>query len=216
VHEHQRRNLLRHAVFENLEVVLRQIGDELTLRVAGDDVVGHQVDRHAERRLLARRRGGRRLALRGLRRWRRLGRQDRPVSASDRTTGNRNARRVMDEPLPPNFSILAQMAEPGFVDLRPGRIPLPVWLDAQTDEAAVLPLLAARVTAGRIDFPAGRFSPDLAAAWRRPSSPPPAPSARGLGGFGLARERSLGLGAAALASASFAASGALWTWAKRT
>ena len=52
VHEHQRRELLRHAVLEDLEVVFREVGHELAPRVPGDHVVGHQVDRHPERRLL--------------------------------------------------------------------------------------------------------------------------------------------------------------------
>ncbi|MCK7529254.1 MAG: hypothetical protein MZV64_72725 [Ignavibacteriales bacterium] len=80
VHQHQRRDRLRHAVFEELEVVLRQVGDELALGVPGDDVVGHEVDRDAERRLLSQLVGlGQAPPWRGLRRaLRGLGQQHRP------------------------------------------------------------------------------------------------------------------------------------------
>ena len=52
VHEDERRDLLRHAVFVEIEVVFGEVGDELAPGIPGDDVVGHQVDRHPERRLL--------------------------------------------------------------------------------------------------------------------------------------------------------------------
>ena len=53
VHQRERRDVLRHAVFEDLEVVLRQVRHELVLAVADDGVHGDQVDVDAEGRLRA-------------------------------------------------------------------------------------------------------------------------------------------------------------------
>ncbi len=79
VHEHERRDLLRHAVLEQFEVLLRQVRHELALGIPGDDVVGHQVDRHPERRLLPQLIRLGRHPLGGLRgRPRGLGQQHRP------------------------------------------------------------------------------------------------------------------------------------------
>ena len=51
VHQREGREGLSHPVFVNLEVVLRQIGDELILRVAHDRVSLHGIDVHPERGL---------------------------------------------------------------------------------------------------------------------------------------------------------------------
>ena len=51
VHQRQRRDVLLDAVLEDLEVVLRQVGDELILVVAHDGVHRDEVDRDAEGRL---------------------------------------------------------------------------------------------------------------------------------------------------------------------
>ena len=53
-HRH-RRDVLLHAVFEDLEFFLLQIGDEVALLVADDDVVRDEIDLHFERRSLLRR-----------------------------------------------------------------------------------------------------------------------------------------------------------------
>ena len=59
VDQRERGDVLLDAVFENLEVVFRQIGDELVLGVADDDVHVDQVDVDREIGLLTlRRRGG--------------------------------------------------------------------------------------------------------------------------------------------------------------
>ena len=49
-------NGLRLAVFDDDEIVLRQVGDEIALLVHGADTEGHEIDAGAERRALPRRR----------------------------------------------------------------------------------------------------------------------------------------------------------------
>ena len=53
VHQRERRDVLRHAIFQHLEVVLRQVGHELILAVADDRVHGDQIDVDPEGRLRA-------------------------------------------------------------------------------------------------------------------------------------------------------------------
>jgi hypothetical protein len=48
VHQRQRGNVLLHAVFVNLEVVLREVGDKLVLAVTRDDIGRDVVDGHTE------------------------------------------------------------------------------------------------------------------------------------------------------------------------
>ena len=61
VHQLHRRDVLLDAVFEHLEVVLRQVGHELAVAVADDHVGGDQIDPHPEsRRALLRLISGRR------------------------------------------------------------------------------------------------------------------------------------------------------------
>ena len=54
--DRHRRDVLLHAVFEDLELFLLQIGDEVALVVANDDVVRDEIDRDLEGRFLLRRR----------------------------------------------------------------------------------------------------------------------------------------------------------------
>ncbi len=54
VNHHQRRDLLRSAVLEHLEVVLAEVRHELAVGGAGNHVEGHEVDADPKRRLLRR------------------------------------------------------------------------------------------------------------------------------------------------------------------
>ena len=72
MHEREGDDLLLHAVLEDFEVVLLEIGDEHALVVAGDDVGGDEVDPRRECRLFRRGRGGRGRRRGRRRRWRLL------------------------------------------------------------------------------------------------------------------------------------------------
>ncbi len=145
VHQQHRRDLLFHAVFEDVELFLGQVGHELAVAVAHDDVGRHQVDERPERRTLGRRIGrrgrlsSRGLTRRGLRRERRGG-QDQRGQQRRRATEQRSHGKSIARP-----DARCGLARPWFgrtaegTGLRPYSLPGPSSASSSSAEASSAP-----------------------------------------------------------------------------